>query len=175
MGRVLPTNDGKRIAFIPFHHDGKRDRIAVMDVATRKLLWGRSPHELVSGYALKFSLDHSTLFVGDCGPEVHCFDVPTGRWLGSWAATPDGKHKLGFGLPDVGCLALSPDGEYVAAAITGSGAGDVYVRSLRKKTMVRLVHGTKYLVEAIAFSPDSKNLASMDEKSICIWSKRIWE
>ena len=101
--------------------------------------------------------------------------MQTGKLLGSWAATPDGEHKSGYGLPCVTCIAVSRDGEYVAAVIDGVARGDVYVRSLRNKKTVRLIHGSKGVVNAVAFSPDSKHLASMDPDSICIWSRQVWE
>lgn len=172
---ALPTSDGKHIAIVPFEHDGKTDRVAVVDVTTHKLLWGRSSDEVVSGHALRFNIDNSVLFVGTYGPHVVSFDSQSGKILGSWAATADGEHKSGYGLPYVSSIAVSPDGEYVAAVIEGVTGGDVYVRSLRNKTTVRLIHGSKGVANAVAFSPDSKCLATMDSDSICIWSKQEWK
>ena len=151
---ALPTNDGKRIAIMPFVHDGKREVAAVVDVAAHKLLWAQpSRTKVTDEFALRFSIDNSVLFVGTRGPDVVSLDAQTGKLLGSWAATPDGEHKSGYGLPCVTCIAVSPDGEYVAAVIDGVARGDVYVRSLRKKKTVRLIHGSKGVVNAVAFSP----------------------
>lgn len=172
---ALPTNDGKRIALMPFVHNGKNGSVAIVDAQTHKFLWGREHREVLARHGLRFSIDNSVLYVGEYGPHVVSLDSQSGKILGSWAATPDGEHKSGGGLPYVTCIAVSPDGEYVAAVIEGVMGGHVYVRSLQKKKTVRLIHGSKVVASAVAFSPDSKHLASMDPDSICIWSRQAWE
>jgi hypothetical protein len=169
---ALPTNDGKRIAIMPFEHDGKTDQLTIVDVSTHKLV---SSAELIPRFAMRFSIDNSVLYVGAYAPEVVSLETKSGKILESWAATADGEPKTGVGLPKVIYIALSPDGEYAAAAINGVPGGDIYVRSLRNKKTVRLIHGSKSIVDAVAFSPDSKRLASIDHNSICIWSRQSWE
>jgi WD40 repeat protein len=163
---IVPSDDGKRIVFGPYRHDDEQDDIAVLDVATRKLVWAiRVPGKSLSIHSSHFAADGASLLVGTRYGEVLKFDIKSGKLLGSWIASADEEPVIS--------LAETADGKYVAAGI-GGPAGEVYVRSNETGKIRRLVQGDKPIL-LVAFSPDSTALASVSSELISVWPRRSWD
>ena len=80
---------------------------------------------------------------------------------------PDGvKARIGKGSPRD--IALTPDGSQVAVA-TGNG---VWIYNARTGAEVALLTGYTGSVDSVAYSPDSKTLASVDWEDMHLWDTR---
>ena len=88
-----------------------------------------------------------------------------GEWM-FWSATKTGEPNHDIGQSDVCRFVISPDDEYVAGAPDG-GDGAAYVCSKKNGSATRLRHGAaKTNVVFITFSPDAKNKATDDGRTM---------
>jgi WD40 repeat protein/tRNA A-37 threonylcarbamoyl transferase component Bud32 len=165
---VTFSRDGKRLATIGFQ------TVKVWDAVSGKELTSIRAHDyLVTGVA--FSADGKRLATASgtpagggrrVGGEVKVWDVDTGKellrfvdlsqWANSVAFSPDGKY-LAAGTGDLAVVAPSTPGEVrVWDAVTG-------------KEVLTLT-GHTFWVTAVAFSPDSKRLASCSaDRTVRVW------
>jgi WD40 repeat protein/tRNA A-37 threonylcarbamoyl transferase component Bud32 len=132
---------------------GEDMTVQVWDVTTGQLL-----HTLPqAGTVVALSPDGRRLAAGGKGAQITVWDVPNFRKL---ADVPHGGEVL--------CLAFSPDGRW----LTSGGIGEQPVRvwdaaTLRPGKPLRAV--SPNWVDALAFSSDSRLLATADTNSAIIW------
>ncbi|MGD9127005.1 MAG: WD40 repeat domain-containing protein [Planctomycetia bacterium] len=164
LGRPIVTDDGKYIG-VPGWVNGA----AVIDVEKRKALWSKVPPNANSLEIGAFSPDGKCMYVGGgCGHMVE-MDTLTGKVLCHWLATDSKKSENGH---HVTCIAVSPDGQYVAS---GTGpVGEIYIWSKHTKKIRKIVAGGGTTC-VVSFSPDSQNLATFSPGAIKIWPRKDWE
>jgi RNA polymerase sigma factor (sigma-70 family) len=159
---VVFSQDGTRLAA----GDGRA--LALWDLKT-----GESRHDLGHGYAIDavaFSPDGRTIVTGAAysDTDVRSWDALTGKLKGRWRGHTDG----------IGAVAYAPDGRLVASssddgtvrlwdAATGKEIGCLDARDGAVKGADPSFPRTAW---ALAFSPDSKTLASGGErKAVHLW------
>jgi RNA polymerase sigma factor (sigma-70 family) len=160
---VVPSRDS-RVVFSA----GSDWKVMAWDVPAGKPLWRAEAHrERVNCLAL--SPDGTTLASGGRDKKVQLWDAKTGRLIGSFE--PGGSVKS---------LAFSPDGGLLATA-SGSDLYDGWVRDVpghgaavwdvaTRSRLARLVGHTGG-VNAIAFSPDGKLLATAgNDRAVRFWN-----
>jgi len=156
------SGDGKFLAAVGTNNAGY---IHVVDVEREKLLWEKVPHGeevphgpwTVNFNDVCFSPDSKYIYVaGNVG--LFCFDVATGKILSQWQI--DGRLVS---------VAASPDGKLVAGGEEASGFAYIY-EAKTGKLILMLVTG-QYSIFGLAFSPDSKLLATSGvlNTNIKIW------
>ncbi|HKB04258.1 MAG TPA: sigma-70 family RNA polymerase sigma factor [Gemmataceae bacterium] len=154
---VAYSSDGKFLASGGTHPDGT---IHLWDAATGKEVW-RCKESLGAVYALAFSPDGSTLLSGQggTGRSIRLWDVATGRPIRSFG---DMTANL------VDAVTFTRDGK-LAASAGGWGRG-VYLWDPATGKEVSPFPRHHDSVEAIAFSPDSKLLATGSaDRTVGLW------
>ena len=117
--------------------------------------------------ALAFVGNGPLLAVGDGVPAasgaVRIFDVGTGKLTATFDEPPD----------EVRCLAVSPDGQLLAA---GGAYNPVHVWHVADSKLVHTIEGHSGWVAGVAFSPDGQLLATASaDKTLQIWKVDGWE
>jgi WD40 repeat protein len=112
--------------------------------------------------ALALSAGSPVAASGDRGGIVHLWDINTRQALGS------GPLDLGV---EVAALAVSPDGQWVAAAGRDTATVWLWDRAQPPGQALRLEGLHRQPVTALAFSPDGKRLMTSGLDSVvCAWS-----
>jgi len=155
---AIPSNNGKYIAM---HELWKL--LGVVDVEKKELLSTFPSDGSESATAVCFSSDSKIVYIGGNHCRVRTMDIKTGRQLSQWYATDTGKEADFY--PRINDLSVSPDGQFVAAWTTEGG---VFVWSKTTDTVVKLSK-SKVAGGLLAFSPDSKKLATTSTRSFEIW------
>jgi WD40 repeat protein len=152
-----PHSSGRQLAFSP---DGTYLAAALV---TSVRIWHVNDWKLIQrlvgdryAESIAWSPDSKNLASAD-GPGVQLWRVADGELLRSWYA-----HRY-----SLNSMAWSPDGEIIATA-TGTRSpfffwdDDLHINLWRASdgTFLRRLKGHKYLIVALAFSPDGKWLAS---------------
>ena len=115
--------------------------------------------------AIKLSSDNRTLFAAG-SEELWAIDVSSGMRLWSTQAhvyKPDGVKVIRVGI---GALETSPTQKMVA-----TGGEDMSIILWNEETFeqIRTLTGHEWGVEAVAFTPDGKHLASCNTSEVCVW------
>ncbi|MHC4464327.1 MAG: WD40 repeat domain-containing protein [Planctomycetota bacterium] len=162
---VAASEDGEHVCIVGNIDGGW---IMLADVVRKKVVWEKTPKRedilygrwTVAFNDVCFSPDGKRIYVaGNCG--LFCFDTATGKIIKQWP----------MGIAE--SVAVSPDERLVAVGLPGNG--DVYICDVNSANpigipVLRLDTG-QYSVYSLAFSPDSKFLATegVIEKNIKIW------
>jgi WD40 repeat protein len=156
---VVPSDDGRYIAVA-----GWDTRVAILDVAQKKVLWvGKSEDEAYAAY-VAFAPDNKLVYAGGTEGAVYGMEVKTGKIVSKWFASETGKEEYGH---RISTISVSPDGRFVAA---GTGPeGKVFVFSTKKGKLVKLLDHGGSTILITSFSPDSKRLGSVAAGRIKIW------
>lgn len=157
---LLCTDDGKYVALAGWGHGA-----AVLDTSTGKTLWQVRPkHEVCCSY-IGFDPVHRILYAGGSEGAVYGFRLETGEIVSCWFASRSGTSEYGHRISSI---AVSSDGRYVAA---GTGPqGDVYLWQTKSGKRLRLFEHGGTTIAQVAFSPDSRCLASLTAGRIKIWA-----
>jgi WD40 repeat protein len=147
------TDDGKLLAGA-----GKKGKawIFVTDIKNEKILWERTFDEYDQFTFLAFSPDGRTLYVTEKVRYIIALDSATGNTIRVYEipiyATPSNQKE------NVSCIAISPDGKILAADT--EPACDVWYWDLNTGKKIASFQASEFTVSDIAFSPDSKYLAT---------------
>ena len=162
---VTTSDDGKRLAAVGC--DGKGGWAIAIDVPKRQRLWTASPGTSIQFSDAAFSPDGSVLYaVGGAG-HVYGFDVGSGKLVSDWLSGDGKRVRYGERLFRV---RVSPGGRLVAA---GDGPrGNVFVWDARSGRRVAVLRTKGFTIHGLAFSPDSRLLATTGVKSKTI---EIWD
>lgn len=164
--QIAVSDDGHYIAL-----GGWSNGVAMVDASQKEVLWiARPPTEVTTTCAV-FSADGLTLYTAGSEGCVYRIETRTGQITGQWWVTETGRSEYGH---RVSCLAMSPDGQWLAA---GTGPeGHVYVWSIASgDTKPRLLcHGIRTILE-VCFSRDSTHLASVAGNKIKVWKVKEGE
>ncbi len=161
---AIASDDGAFIAVAAWNYG-----VAVVDTQTGEKLWEHMPGANAVKYAA-FSPDAKTVYAGGTEGIIYAMDTLTGNVLGKWYASESGREQDGNPIQ---CLAVSPDGRWVAA---GTGpAGLVFVGSTATNKMVRVLRHGGSTVLLVHFSPDSSALASFVPGTLKIWKVAQWD
>lgn len=161
IGQISVSDDGKYIAI-----GGWNNGVALVDTSLQQVLWAKRPPEAVSMGATVFSSEGDVLYVADEGGGcVYALDTKTGDVIRRWYATTTGEAIYGH---RISCLALSPDGAWVAAGTGPEGQVFLLDTTSSGARPVLLPHGLSTIL-IVSFSPDSKHLASVAKGKIKVW------
>ncbi len=156
---VVPSDDGAYVAVA-----GWKNGMAMVDMKAGELLWQKRPPTEVSSTYAAFGPTNNVVYAGGGEGCVYEMAVADGSVIKRWFASTTGKSEYGH---RISALAVSPDGNYLAA---GTGpAGLVFLISTKTgKTVATLNHGNS-TVALVQFSPDSKRLATFAPGSLKVW------
>jgi WD40 repeat protein len=158
------TNDGK---FLAGAGEEGRAWIFVTDVKNENLLWEKVFSEYGRFTCVKFSPDGKTLFVSEKVRFIISFDSATGQTIRVFEMplynTPAHQKQ------NICCIAISPDGKILAADT--EPARTVWFWDIASGREIGKIYASDLTVADIAFSPDSKYLATgcMVSPEIKIW------
>lgn len=160
---VVVTDDGRYVAVA-----GWNNGTAMIDAQAKKVLWAERPkHEISTCYAA-FASDGKVIYTAGSEGCVYTIETATGKVLAQRWASETGESIYGH---RVSSLALSADGRYLTA---GTGPeGEVYVWDLNGDGPPRVLqhgHGTIIIV---AFSPDSRKVASVGGGVLKVWRLKM--
>ena len=97
-------------------------------------------------------------------------DVKTGNVVSRWYASASGQEEYGH---RISCMAVSPDGRWVAA---GTGPeGLVFVGSTATNKCVKILNHGMGTILLVHFSPDSKALATFVPGTLKVWNVTQWD
>jgi WD40 repeat protein len=147
------TNDGRLLAGA-----GKKDKawIFATDVKNKNILWEKSFDEYSQFTFLAFSPDGKTLYVSEKVRYIISLDSATGKTIRVYEIplynTPAHQKQ------NISCMAVSPDGKILAADT--EPACTVWYWDINTGKKIISFHASEFTVSDIAFSPDSKYLAT---------------
>ena len=147
------TDDGKLLAGV-----GRKEKawIFVKDLKNDKILWEKTFDDYAQFTIVEFSPDGKTLFVGEKVRYIVSLDSATGNTVRVYEIpiyeTPSNQKE------NVSCIAISPDGKILA--VDTEPACSVWYWDLNTGKKITSFHASEFTVSDIAFSPDSKYLAT---------------
>jgi WD40 repeat protein len=159
------TNDGNLLAGA-----GEKGQawIFVTDVNNGNVLWDRTFDEYGRFTSVEFSPDDKTLFAAEKTRHILVFDTATGQLLNKFAM--DEYQTVAHLKQNISCIAISPDGNILAADTEPAGA--IWLWDITSGRQIgTLPVGSGLIVSGIAFSPDSQYLATscMVSPEIRVW------
>lgn len=159
--QIAVSDDGQFIAV-----GGWNNGTALVDTVNHKVLWSKKPPQSVSIGYVTFSSDGATLYEADAGGGcVYVVETTTGNIVARRYATESGQAIYGH---RISCLAVSPDGAWMAAGTGPEGQVYLFPTTLSAKPII-LPHGMSTIL-VVSFSPDSRHLASLAGGKIKIWA-----
>jgi len=138
----------------------------LVDTNSKELLWQVQQPEVVLFFNAIFSPDGKVIYARGSDCTVYKFEAGTGRLLDKWLPVKENEDTSKIQVPQ--CVQISPDGKLVAAIILGG----VYVWECETSELVFIGGPGHKLVSGLAFSPDSRFLATSDMRqsgTIKIW------
>ncbi|MGA2915490.1 MAG: WD40 repeat domain-containing protein [Sedimentisphaerales bacterium] len=159
------SNDGSLLAGA-----GKKEKawIFITDTKNGNILWEKTFEEYNQFTLTRFSSDGKKLFVAEKARNILTFDAPTGQLLNKFVM--DEYQTVAHLKQSISCMAVSPDGKVLAA--NTEPAGTVWLWDVASGRKIgRLPVGGGLIISGIAFSPDSRYLATscMVSPEIKIW------
>jgi WD40 repeat protein len=140
--------------------------VALADVKEKQLNWTKQLSDLEKIRSAVFSTDGKVIYIRGTDSTVQVLDTKTGKVLRR--LLPLKENRSTARDQPVQTLATSNDGRFMAATISGT----VYVWDCTTEKVVFKKAPHHKLVSGIAFSPDSKYLATSDSRQggvIQIW------
>jgi len=162
--RLIPSNDGKFVAAA-----GWDNGLAMLDCSTGEQLWWTRPPNEVSCYYAAFAPDNKIIYTGGGEGCVYGLDVQTGKIVSQWYASKSGTSEYGHRISDI---AVSPDGKWVAAGTGPEGLVWIFDAAQGRAACI-LEHGHS-TVALVAFSPDSKAVATFVPGTLKVWDVTLW-
>ena len=147
------TDDGNLLVGV-----GRKEKawIFVKNIKNDKILWEKTFDNYAQFTIVKFSPDGKTLFVGEKVRYIISLDSATGNTVRVYEIpiyqTPSNQKE------NVSCIAISPDGKILAADT--EPACSVWYWDLNTGKKITSFRASEFTVSDIAFSPDSKYLAT---------------
>ncbi len=161
---AVPSDDGTFVAVAAWEGG-----VAMVDMQAGQELWSIKPGSNAVQY-VAFSPDSKIVYAGGTEGVVYGMDIATGKVLSKWYATSSGREEYG---ERISCLAVSPDGRWVAAGTGPSGL--VYVGSTATNKLVRVLNHGGGTIALVHFSPDSQALASFVPGALKVWKVSEWK
>jgi WD40 repeat protein len=155
------SNDGRRVAI-----GGWYNGVVIVDTASGKVNRVGPPAGGINLGYVEFSPEGDVLYVGDSGGSgVYSLASDTGQVRHVSYASETGDNVYGH---RVSCLALSPDGAWIAAGTGPEGQVFLFSTKDRGAKPILLPHGHGTIL-MVSFSPNSTHLASVAGGVIKIW------
>jgi len=141
--------------------------IFVTDVKNKNVLWEKVFPEYGRFTSVKFSSDGKMLFVAEKVRYIIALDSATGQTIKVFEM-PLYKGRA-HQKQNISCIAVSPDGRVLAA--DSEPAGSIWFWDINTGKEIASFHVSDLTIPSIAFSPDSKYLATgcMVSPEIKIW------
>ncbi|MBU1259555.1 MAG: hypothetical protein KJ757_00485 [Planctomycetes bacterium] len=158
------TNDG---SFLAGAGGGNHAWLFVSDVKNETILWGKEFDKYSRFTRAGFSPDGKLLFIAEKIRHILAFDAATGQLLRTFVMdeyqTPANQKQ------NISCIVVSPNGKILAADT--EPAGVVWFWDISTGQKIGQIPASNLTVSDIAFSPDSKYLATgcLVSPEIKIW------
>ena len=137
---------------------GKKDHawVFITDVKNGNILWEKTFPEYGQFTSVEFSPDGKTFFVSERVRHILVFDTMTGQLVNEFVM--DEYRTSAYQKQNICCIAISPDGRTLAADT--EPAGNVWLWDISSGKKIGEIYASELTVSDIAFSPDSKYLAT---------------
>lgn len=162
IGQIAVSGDGRRIALSGWNHG-----VALVDTTVQEVRLVEHPPGAVSLGSAAFSSNGEILYAADEGGGcVYALETKTGNVIRRWYATTTGEAIYGH---RISCLALSPDGAWIAAGTGPEGQVFLFNTTSSEVKPVLFDHGLSTIL-IVSFAPNSKHLASVAKGKIKVWA-----